>query len=152
MTERYRIPGDATHLRCARGAGVIWAAAPTVILQVITGFADLPLSLLLVREWQRLFDGKRNVTVCTDALDLTGYDMGFRTEMVEEAARQSEAERLGGVCVLTRSKVVAMASVVAQLAIRIRVDVYSDGDDFASRLEALGAGASVLRKVSASGR
>jgi hypothetical protein len=148
--DRYRIPAHAVRRTSSRGEVVIWAAAPTVCVQIVTGHGDAELAEQLVKEQDRILSGRRDVVSFVDAVALTGYESSFRTPLAAQAKRQIESGQLKLVKMLTHSKLVAMGAAVVNLAIGSKIEVFSNIKVFDEVLVAAG-GASVFARVRAAG-
>jgi hypothetical protein len=150
VLDRYKIPPQAVRLTSSRGEVVIWVAAPTVCLQIVSGHGDAKLAEQLVKEQDRILSGRRDVVSFVDALAVTGYESGFRPPLAAQSRRQIESGQLKQINMLTRSKLVAMGAAVVNLAIGSKIEVFSDTKAFDERLVAAG-GASVFARSRAAG-
>jgi hypothetical protein len=101
-------------------------ATDTVCIHVARGHGDLALAELMIRETDRLFEGKRDSVLFFDGLEFTGYESQFRARLAESARRSVDSGQLKLANLLTRSKIVAMGAAVVNLAIGSRIQVFSD--------------------------
>jgi hypothetical protein len=139
--DRYKIPANAARVSSPRGEFVLWAPAPSVLMQVAVGHGDANLVEQLARENARLIEGRRDVHAFFDGLAFTGYDTAFRTVLVANAREHLKRGMLKGTTSLLRSKLVAMGAAVVNLALGTRFEIVADVRAFDERLIAAGAGA-----------
>jgi hypothetical protein len=137
--DRYRIPASAIRVTSKRCETVLWAPVPSVAIMIAVGHGDAEMAPPLAKEIDRLMAGRRDVLSFFDGAGFTGYDPDFRAVLGVQARRQLEQRQVKQVCVLTRSKIVAMGAAVVGLAIGSKHEVFSDVKAFDKRIVAAGA-------------
>jgi hypothetical protein len=138
MLDRYKIPAGAARVASTRGEFVLWAPAPSVVMQIAVGHGGAEIVEQLMKENDRLMAGRRDVLAFFDGLAFTSYDSGFRTSLSGQARRQLDAGQIKAVTVLSRSKLVAMGSAVVNMALGSRFEIVANLRAFESRLVAAG--------------
>ena len=120
----------------------LWTPTPSVLIWLVEGYGDVELAEPAARELTRATEGCRGMIVFFDGLSFTGYEPSFRAILGLAGRQAIQDGHVKEVCVLTRSKIVAMGAAVVAMTAESKFDVFSNVKAFEKRM--VRAGASIV--------
>ncbi|CAN5487273.1 hypothetical protein BH09MYX1_BH09MYX1_25250 [soil metagenome] len=124
-TPRFTFDGSATY--------ELWIPAPGVILQRVSGKADVDVARAIMKELQRALDEFGELAIFDDFTGLLAYTSNARFELTEWS--KSKRPQIRATHILVASKLIAMGVSVASIAVR-GLRSYSERSRFEAALDA----------------
>jgi hypothetical protein len=136
-----------TKLRSSRAELTVQVRPPAILLLTVQGYWEGALMSQVIRELDRFVHPRTGLHFFVDAEMLTGYDSEVRVALTEWVRTNRPALR--SVHALVRSKIVAMGTSVANLALGNFLIAHSSRSDFERAMNAANGGGQSTKAAAA---